>query len=180
MRSLCGRSATFLRLSTLPRVACEAGLRDRSVQALKILVDGAIREKTHFNEPFWPACARDDRIISDADIDACFVAAPVEQLDRFASHSSIFGGCCPQPDWLCTQSSVPAEMERRCVLNAARSGRQIVVPPRLLVPAPDHFECGYLAVGARPQHATRGSRHDAAHETILAICLSEAPRAGAS
>ena len=148
--SLYAKSPTFARLSTLARAAGEAGLRAQSVHAMKILVDGAIREKAHFNEPFWPACARYDAMVPDAEIDACMVAAAVEQLERSASHSSIFGGCTAPLDWLCARPSAPAEMERRRVLDAARSGRCVVVPPRLLASAPDHRNAEVWRAGLVP------------------------------
>ena len=139
--ALCADRATLARLSTLARATHEAGLRSTSVQALKFFLDWVNREKkVHFDEPFLPACARYDAVIPGGEVDACFLGAVVEQLERTDGFSSIFGGCSAHLDWLCTQPSVPAEMERRRVLNAARAGRQVLIPARLLVSGPDHLK----------------------------------------
>jgi hypothetical protein len=150
LHALCAQRATYARLSTLARAALEAGRRAVAVQALQTLVRGAIRERAHFSEPFWPAAARYDRLEPASDIDACFVAAAAEQLERSGSFSSFFGGCSPQLDWLCAQPFVSAEMERRRVLHAARAGRPVLVPPRLLVPAADHLNAEVWRAGLIP------------------------------
>jgi hypothetical protein len=89
-------------------------------------------------EPFWPANPRFDAIVPGANVVEWFVVAALEQFEQTAFHSSRFGNPGVDLDWLVRQPHVCAEIERRRMLQRLRAGQKIEVPPRLLVPAPDH------------------------------------------
>ena len=90
-------------------------------------------------EPFWPANPRFDSLAPGANVVEWFVVATLEQFERTAFHSSRFGSPGIDLDWLSRQPLVATEIERRRILQRARAGQTIEVPPRLLVPAPDHL-----------------------------------------
>ena len=156
LTALCERSGSFPRLSTLARIAFEAGQTHVSVAALELLVREATAKKVFVSEPFWPACSRYDRLTPDADIDAWFTSAAVEQLEKTAHYSSIFGGFIKQLDWLCGKPWATAEMERRRTLFRGRSGATVIVPARLRTPAADHLNADLWRRGLVPNTVLAG------------------------
>jgi FkbM family methyltransferase len=150
LTALCDKEASLARLSTLARMTWEIGRRTISVQALKILADVLKRGTGRVVEPFWPASPRFDTIPPGANIVEWFVVAALEQFEQIATHSSMFGSSGVDLDWLCRQPLVSAEIERRLVLQRLRSGQKIEVPPRLLVPAPDHLNADIWRGGRVP------------------------------
>src|SRR5262249_49326559 len=59
---LCQRAAPLARLSTLARVAWEAGQRGVSVWGLRLFGDLFRRGESRIDEPFWPANPRFDTV----------------------------------------------------------------------------------------------------------------------
>jgi len=139
MAELCRRAGSPTRLSTLARVAAEAGARTLSVDALRHLVDHAKRGELRLAEAFWPACPRYDDVVPSAGLGDWFLAAAVEQLERSAGFSSLFAGCTPELEWLCRQSLASTEMQRRRALLARRAGRPIALSERLCRAGQDHL-----------------------------------------
>jgi FkbM family methyltransferase len=139
LTALCDKQASLPRLSTLARIAFELGRRTLSINALKIMADVLKRGAGRIMEPFWPANPRFDTIAPGANVVEWFVVATLEQYERTAFHSSRFGSAAIDLDWLSRQPLVAAEIERRRILQRARAGQTIEVPPRLLVAAPDHL-----------------------------------------
>jgi hypothetical protein len=79
-----------------------------------------------------------------------FVVAALEQFERTAFFSSVFGNSGVDLDWLGKQPLVSAEIERRRILQRLRKGEKMAVPPRLLVPAPDHLNADVWRQGLVP------------------------------
>jgi FkbM family methyltransferase len=137
---LCRRAASVPRLSTFARCAWDWGCRTECTAALSKMIEMSQQGAPPPSEPFWPACARFDKIAPRAEQgQSWFLSAAVEQLVRAQHFSSIF---CSEPSplvaWLCAQPFASAEMERRRFLQATRSQR-IDMPPRLRTEAPDHL-----------------------------------------
>jgi FkbM family methyltransferase len=139
LTALCEKEASLSRLSTLARITSEMGLRAVSVYALKILTDVLKRGTGRIMEPFWPPNPRFDGVAPGANVVEWFVVAALEQFEQTAFHSSRFGSSGVDLDWLSRQPLVSTEIERRRILQRARAGQQMEVPPRLLTPAPDHL-----------------------------------------
>jgi FkbM family methyltransferase len=149
LSALCERAASSARVSTLARIAWEAGERATCMRALELLINnlpGSIQNC----EPFWPACSRFDTVAANGCTREWFVTAAVEQIERLFRFSSFFGGPSPVLEWLCEQPLASIEMQRRRVLLAARAGRHVVVPPRLCTPAPDHLNAEVWRTGGVP------------------------------
>jgi len=150
LRAACARAPTAGRLSTLARVAWEWGARGESVAVLQRLLQILQSGKIQHNEPFWPASTRFDSIAPGSQPDNWFVGAAAEQFERTFSFSSIFAGASPVLTWLCRQPFVPAEMERRRVLLAARAGQRPKVPLRLFTAASEHLNANIWRTGQVP------------------------------
>jgi hypothetical protein len=58
-------------------------------------------------------------------------------------------------DWLSSQPFVSTEIDRRRVLQRARTGQKIQVPPRLLVGAADHLNADIWRGGSVPNTIVR-------------------------
>jgi hypothetical protein len=139
MCSLCERAANFARLSTLARIAWEAGRRTICSRALSDFIGAMESRQVQIFEPFWPACARYDAIAPGAQAGLWFAASAIEQYERVRAYSSYFADDASLLDWLCQQPFASIEMQRRRVLMEARIKGKIEVPPRLLTVALDHF-----------------------------------------
>jgi FkbM family methyltransferase len=150
LRALCRRAANFPRLSTLARIAWEAGERDACAWALDAAISNLQPESIQNCEPFWPACPRFDTVPANGRARAWFVTAVIEQFERIRSLSSFFGGASPVFEWLCQQPLASIEMQRRRVLLAAFHGRHVVVPPQLCVATPDHLNAEVWRTGQVP------------------------------
>ena len=122
LREACTRAPTAGRLSTLARVANEAGARGESVAVLQRLLKTLQGGQLRFAEPFLPASPRFDDVATAGQPGNWFVSAAAEQYETTFSYSSIFAGASPVLGWLCGQPFASSEMERRRVLIAARAG----------------------------------------------------------
>jgi FkbM family methyltransferase len=150
LHALCQRAANFPRLSTLARIAWEAGERNVCAWALENVIGNLQPELIRNCEPFWPACPRFDTVPANGRATVWFVTSVVEQFERIRSLSSFFGGASPAFEWLCQQPLASIEMQRRRVLLAAYAGRHVVVPPRLCTAAPDHLNAEVWRRGQVP------------------------------
>jgi FkbM family methyltransferase len=150
LRAVCARASTVGRLSTLARVAWEWGARGESVSALRGLLEALRNRQILFSEQFWPACARFDSLAPGDQPENWFAAAAAEQFERTFGFSSIFAGASSSLAWLCNQSFVIAEMERRRILISARAGERPTVPARLRQAAPDHLNAEIWRTGKVP------------------------------
>lgn len=150
LRTLCEKEASLARLSTLARLTWEMGQRTLSVNVLKLLNDVLKRGTGRMAEPFWPANPRFDSIVPGANVIEWFVVSALEQFEQTATHSSIFGSSGLDIDWLSKQPFASSEMERRRILQRARSGQKMKIPSRLLTPAADHLNAAAWRSGAIP------------------------------
>lgn len=150
LRALCADAPSFTRLSTLARVAWEAGARDGCVAALHAFFEEAGRRACIISEPFWPACPRYDTVDPAGRPVDWFTSAAIEQLERARAHSTLFAGASPALDLLCGKPFATAEMERRRVLLAAKAGLMPTVPARLGRPAADHLNAEIWRAGEVP------------------------------
>ena len=144
------REANSARLSTLARIALEAGERVVCVEALGALVGNMQRGSIQLVEPFWPASPRFDTITPDGRAGEWFLTSVVEQHERSSGFSSLFSGGSPGLEWLCQQPLASMEMQRRQVLIAARAGQRVEVPPLLFVEAADHLNADIWRTGQVP------------------------------
>jgi FkbM family methyltransferase len=165
LTELCQRSANSARLSTLARIAWEAGGRGACARALDTLVTDLQPDWIENCEPFWPACPRFDTVPAKGRARAWFVTSVVEQCERIRGFSSFFVGASPVFEWLCEQPLASIEMQRRRVLLAARAGRHIVVPPRLCTAAPDHLNAEIWRTGQVPGTSLGASSRIGRQET---------------
>lgn len=150
LRALCEREPTAERLSSLARVAWEAGLRDECVRTAKRLLDLLQRGMPPPREPFLPASARFDDIAPGPDIGPWFAAAAAEQFERAQNFSSFFSGMSMILPWLRSQPLASTEVERRHTLVIARRKPPVAIPPRLLRDAPDHLNANVWRSGRVP------------------------------
>ncbi len=150
LSALCRRDASSARLSTLARIAWEAGARAACVGALDALVSDLQPDWIENCEPFWPACPRFDTVPANGRARAWFVTSAVEQFERIRALSSFFGGPSATFEWLCQQPLASIEMQRRRVLLAARAGEHVDLPPQLCTPAPDHLNAEIWRTGQVP------------------------------
>ena len=102
-----------------------------------------------------PANPRFDHVSPGANVVEWFVAAALEQFERTAFFSSLFGNSGVDLDWLSRQPFVCAEIERRRILQRLRKGETMAVPPRLLAPAPDHLNAEIWRGGHVPNSIVR-------------------------
>ena len=155
LTALCEKQASLARLSTLARIARDIDRRTVSVNALGILTDALKRGTGQILEPFWPANPRFDTIPPGPNVVEWFVTAALEQYEQTACLSSRFGSPGIDLDWLARQPLAGTEIERRRVLQRARAGEKIEVPPRLLKPAPDHLNADIWRGGLVPNTIVR-------------------------
>ncbi len=151
LKALCESTPPSLaRLSTMGRIAYEYGSRTVAVAALKAL-EKMLREGTgKMDEPFWPANPHFDAIPPGAHVMQWFVVCSLEQLDRLAAHSSMFGSSGIDLDWLSMQPFASCEIERRRVLRRARAGQKMNVPARLMTSHDDHINSDRWRAGDVP------------------------------
>jgi len=152
LQALCGREANFARLSTLARIAWEAGERFVCVGALEAGINSLKSDSGAITgcEPFWPAGPRFDTVPANGRAMVWYLTSVVEQYERIRSLSSFFGGATTNLEWLSQQPLASIDMLRRHVLLAACNGRYAVIPPRLCTPAPDHLNAEVWRTGQVP------------------------------
>lgn len=155
LSTLCENEPSLARLSTLARVAWEFGQQSVSAKALQKLADILKSGTGQMVEPFWPANPRFDLIPPGANVIQWFVVSALEQFEQAAGYSSMFKSSVVDLDWLSSQPFVSAEIDRRRVLQRARTGQKIQVPPRLLVGAADHLNADVWRGGSVPNTIVR-------------------------
>lgn len=79
-----------------------------------------------------------------------FAGAAAEQFERTRGFSTAFESPSAVLAWLCKRPFTVAEMERRRVLFAARSGQRPEVPMRLCEAAADHLNADVWRAGRVP------------------------------
>ncbi len=128
----CQTSPTPAGLSTLVRIALDLGSRTIAVKALGHLVAMSAMQ---IEQPFFPSCARYDRIsLDDRDAD-WFVAAANEQFELSRSYSSCFADAdLVRLRWLCASPFASAELGRRLIL--AETSARMGLADRLVDAAP--------------------------------------------
>jgi hypothetical protein len=156
LTTLCNRQASLSRLSTLARITFEMGHRTTSVSVLKIMADVLKAGTGRIMEPFWSANPRFDSIVPGANVVEWFVVAALEQFEKTAFFSSMFGSSSVDLDWLSQQPLVSVEIERRRILQRVHKGQKMEVPPRLLAPAPEHLNADIWRQGQVPNTFLRG------------------------
>jgi FkbM family methyltransferase len=140
LQESCVRAPTLARLSSFARCAWDWGNRSECVAALHQLVEQSQRNAAPPSEPFWPAAARFDEIVATPQqMSSFFFSAVLEQFERAASFSSLYGGHEPFAEWLCAQPFASAEMERRRFLRRLRARQSSEAPPRMRHDAPDNL-----------------------------------------
>jgi FkbM family methyltransferase len=92
LKSLCDREPTFLRLSSLARVAHDYGERAVSINALVQLLGYIHDSGVDMSEPFLPPLERFDAISLGEESVRWLVAAVLEQLERRERFSSFYTG----------------------------------------------------------------------------------------
>ncbi len=149
LKELCATAPGIARLSTLARIAWEAGERDLAAKTLKNLRrrlkggTGAVRE------PFWPAGPRGDALAPEAGTQGrWFLAQALAQEERLASFSSYWGRPAFNLKWLADQPGMATEMLRRHTLGALRADPHTAIPERLSREAPDHLNADAWRSGA--------------------------------
>ena len=156
LTALCDRQASLSRLSTLARITFELGHRTASVKMLKVMADVLKAGTGRIMEPFWPANPRFDGVAPGPNVVEWFVVAALEQFEKTASFSSMFGGSGVDLEWLSQQPLVSVEIERRRILQRLHRGQRLEVPPRLLVAAPDHVNADIWQRGQVPNTFLHG------------------------
>ena len=155
LKELCDTEPGIARLSTLARIAWEAGERDLAVKTLKTVRRRLKGGDDAVEEPFWPASQRNDGIAPVAGTLArWFLAQALEQEERLAWYSSYWGKPAFNLAWLARQPWVGTEMLRRHALGALRADPDAAIPERLCREAPDHLNAdawrsGAVALAAR-------------------------------
>ena len=116
------------RLSSLARIAAEAGQRALAVDTLTRLRTVIERGDRPPVEPFFPALARYDAIDPGATARQWFLAASFEALELMQAYSSAYESAQPQilqtRQWLLTTPFASPAIERRRQLQRIRDGQQ--------------------------------------------------------
>jgi hypothetical protein len=159
LRALCESEATMPRLSTLGRIAGEAGARTLVPTALDLILQGARSGPVSLGEPFWPASPRYDAVPPAGRPAQWFLAAAAEQLEIMRGYSSAFAAPTPALNWLTTSGFASPEMLRRRGLAALRAGQSAETPGALLDERPDNVNAALwrdgtvTALGGAPSSA---------------------------
>jgi FkbM family methyltransferase len=146
---LCRREASFARLSSLARIAHDAGQRRRAVWAVTTFLDN-LGTQLVLDEPFLPACERFEALDPQPKKGEWLIAAVVERCELDSKHSSYYGQPVRQLEWLCSSPYASSEMVRRYALCAAVRGRPAPVPDRLTREAGDHRNAALWQQGMVP------------------------------
>ncbi len=93
LKSLCESQPTYLRLSSLARVACDYGARELAVKALNALCNVIFQQRRiDPREPFLAPGERFDSVPPRSDIRSWVAAAALEELERLGHFSSFYTG----------------------------------------------------------------------------------------
>ena len=124
--ALCADAPTTARLSTLARVATEAGQRFMASGVLSRLLCARQPSGLAAREPFWPPLERFDTIAPGPPPSGWLLAAVAEAFERQYAYSSYFAqeSTVRVLEWLQSTPFASPEMERRRQLQRIRSGEQ--------------------------------------------------------
>lgn len=146
--ALCKAAPTIPRLSTLARIAYEAGRRSDALAALR-QAQQSLKEGATVAELFWPAHPRfDDTAPDEKSWTDWLVASIIETIERTHPASGCLGPSGVNLKWLVERPWASTEMERRRVLRALKDGKPIAVPERLHHAASDHLNAEAWSSGA--------------------------------
>ena len=143
-RSAADARATPARLSSLARMAFEAGRRTEALSASGRLLEALQQLPPIFDEPGWPTLARYELLSPGVNPAEWFIAAAAEAFVRWQAFSGYFAAA-PQMldllDRLSTTQFSTAEIERRRQLLFWRTGRPPTgpLPARLQQRSADHL-----------------------------------------
>ena len=155
LRRLCETTPTLPRLSTLARVAWEAGQQSGAVNVLNFMLAQKMAGEIRLDEPFWPASPRFDTLSPGQRKLEWFQCSTLEQLERISSFSTRFAASKIDLSQLCRNPFAATEMERRQVLQLARAGQRARVGKRLTSPAHDHVNAKLWRSGKVPNTVIR-------------------------
>jgi hypothetical protein len=148
LSALCKASPTIPRLSTLARIAYEAGRRTDALAALR-LAQQSLKAGATVTELFWPAHPRfDDSAPDENSWTDWLVASIIETIERTHPASGCLGPSGVNLKWLVERPWASTEMERRRVLRALKDGKPVAIPERLHHAASDHLNAEIWASGA--------------------------------
>jgi hypothetical protein len=148
LSALCKASPTIPRLSTLARVAYEAGRRTESLAALR-QAQLSVKSGAAVDEIFWPPHPRFDETAPDASSwTDWLVTSILEAIERTYPASGYLGPSGVNLNWLVERPWSSIEMERRRVLRMLKSGKPMPMPERLLHAATGHLNAEAWSSGA--------------------------------
>jgi hypothetical protein len=148
LSALCKASPTIPRLSTLARIAYEAGRRTEALAALR-QTQQSLKAGATVTELFWPAHPRfDDTAPDEKSWTDWLVASIVETIERTHPASGYLGPSSVNLKWLVERPWASTEMERRRVLRALKDGKSVAIPERLHHAASDHLNAEVWSSGA--------------------------------
>jgi FkbM family methyltransferase len=126
LTALCEHQASYLRLSSLARVALDYGARKLAVNALKHLSNVILQQKIPVNlgEPFLAPGERFDSVPVGKAVGNWILAAVLEELERFEYYSSFYAGVSARQrlEIIHGLGFGSAEMQRRLSLLQKRFG----------------------------------------------------------
>jgi protein O-GlcNAc transferase len=125
LMSLCEREPSYLRLTSLARVARDYGAQSIAVIALRQLSDAILRHnRVHTSEPFLAPGERFDAIPPGAVIGNWVLAAVLEEFERLENYSSFYKGISARQrlENIRDLGFGSAEMARRLLLLQTRFG----------------------------------------------------------
>ena len=142
---------TISRLSSLARIAREAGARMIAVEEIGTLVTQLAGAPLPPDEPFFPASARFDTIDPQQSARAWLLAASFEAYEETRLQSGYFGKLDDRTadlyEWFSATPFHSAAMERRRQLLRLLAGRQskLLPVPLLVRSAPDNLNADFWA-----------------------------------
>src|SRR5262249_46659 len=146
---------TIPRLSSLARIAYEAGRRSDALAALR-QAQQSVKSGAAVDEIFWPPHPRFDDTTPDTNSWTDWLGTSILQpIERPYPASGYFGPPGVNLNWLVERPWSSIEMERRRVLRMLKSGKPMAMPERLLHAAAGHLNAEAWSSGAveRAAHA---------------------------
>jgi hypothetical protein len=148
LSALCNASPTIPRLSTLARIAYEAGRRTEALAALR-QAQQSIKAGATMDEMFWPGHPRFDDTVPDASSwTDWLIVSIIETIERIYPASGYLGPSGVNLNWLVERPWSSTEMERRRVLRMLKVGKPMAIPERLHHAASDHLNADVWSSGA--------------------------------
>jgi hypothetical protein len=140
---------TISRLSSLARIALEAGARTAAVDAISALINQLLGDAQPPDEPFLPAAARFDALDPQQATRSWLLAATFEAGEESRCHSGYFekltGTTADLYEWLSKTPFHSPAMERRRQLLRLSQGKQakLMASPLLVQPGPDNLNSSF-------------------------------------